>query len=125
MDSEEDLFWQSHFAMELRQEKTDEELDEDFLGRLAEDWRKTDEELPPTTTEEKLTKNCWIRKKAPAFMHSSTLAKIPLRVTCLERGKPSFLTSSPIHQEKGKHIFNLAFSWVPLRSFFPWDDSFF
>ena len=83
--------------MELRQEKADEELDEDFLGRLDEDWRKTEEELLPTTTEEKLTKNGWIRKKAPAFMHSSTLAKTPLRVTCLARGKPSFLTSSYIH----------------------------
>ena len=70
-------------------------------------------------TGEKLEEEWLIRKKAPAFMHKSTLAKTPLRVTCLARGKPSFLTSSSIHQEKGKHIFNLAFSWVPLRSFFP------
>ena len=147
MDSEEDLFGQSHSAMELRPAKTDEELDEDWweteedltktwrrlLGRPTPRW-ETVEQL--TKTDEKLKKNCGIRKKAPAFMHLSTLAKIwffpvyttlksPLWVTCLAHGKPSFLTSSSIHQEKGKHIFNLAFSWVPLRSFFSWDDSFF
>ena len=76
----------------------------DYAMRTVEDWWKTRGWLLPTTTEEKLKKNCLIRKKAPAFMHKSTLAKTPLRVTCLARGKPSFLTSSSIHQEKGKHI---------------------
>ena len=107
--------------------KNSRRLDEDFFGETdsaMRNWWKTRGRELSTTTEEKL-KNCLIRKKAPAFMHKSTLEKTPLRVTCLQRGNPSFLTSSSIHQEKGKHIFILAFSWVPLRSFFPWDDSFF
>ena len=62
MDSEEDLFGQSHSAMKLRPEKTDEELDED--------WWETEEDLTKTWRRLK------IRKKAPAFMHSSTLDKI-------------------------------------------------